>query len=171
MFEQLLSELANRPAVQGITMIDVLDMPAPLDGVLRAMLREGTLSSSRLAQELALVEDQARILGALLVEKGIVTAEHPAGGEPIPAQRLEPLLVRDVASLAAGAPLDGVSKLPLTEPALRQAHEVFITSSIREIVPIVKVDDDLIGDGRPGPTTQRIRELFAEYVESYLTGP
>jgi hypothetical protein len=83
MFEQLLSELGNRPAVQGITMIDVLDMPAPLDGVLRAMLREGTLSSSRLAQELALVEDQARILGALLVEKGIVTVEQPSGGEPI----------------------------------------------------------------------------------------
>jgi hypothetical protein len=81
MFEQLLSELANRPVVQGITMIDVLDMPAPLDGVLRAMLREGALSLSRLAQKLALVEDQARTLGALLVEKGIVTAEQPAGGE------------------------------------------------------------------------------------------
>ena len=81
MFEQLLSELAHRPTVQGITMIDVLDMPAPLDGVLRRMIREGTLSLSRLAQEFALAEDQARTLGALLVEKGIVTAEQPAGGE------------------------------------------------------------------------------------------
>jgi len=83
MFEQLLSELANRPVVQGITMIDVLDMPVPLDGVLRRMIREGELSLGRLAQELALAEDQVRTLGALLVEKGIVTAEQPAGGEPV----------------------------------------------------------------------------------------
>ena len=82
MFEQLLSELASRPVVQGITMIDVLDMPAPLDSVLRRMLREGALSVGRLAQELGLTEDQARMLGALLVEKGIMTAEQPASGEP-----------------------------------------------------------------------------------------
>jgi branched-chain amino acid aminotransferase len=61
-----------------------------------------------------------------------------------------------------------VLELPLTEPALVQAHEVFITSSIREIVPIVKVDDVTIGDGRPGATTQRIRTLFAEYVAEYV---
>src|SRR5262245_17426463 len=83
MFEQLLSELASRPVVQGITMVDVLDMPAPLDGVLRRMIREGALSLGRLAQELALTEEQTRMLGALLVEKGIVTAEPPDGGDPV----------------------------------------------------------------------------------------
>ena len=83
MFEQLLTELASRPIAQGITMVDVLDMPAPLDGILRRMIREGALPLSRLAQELALSEEQARALGALLVEKGIVTAEQPAGGEPV----------------------------------------------------------------------------------------
>ena len=83
MFEQLLSELANRPIAQGITMLDMLDMPAPLDGALLRMIREGALPLGRLAQELALAEEQARVLGALLVEKGIVTAEQPAGGEPV----------------------------------------------------------------------------------------
>lgn len=61
-----------------------------------------------------------------------------------------------------------VLELPLTEPALKQANEVFITSSIREVVPIVKVDDTQIGEGRPGATTQRIRALFAEYVADYV---
>jgi hypothetical protein len=81
MFEQLLSQLANRPATQGISMIDMLDMPAPLDAVLRHMLREGPLSLSRFAQELALDERQARALGTLLAEKGIVTIEELASGE------------------------------------------------------------------------------------------
>lgn len=59
-------------------------------------------------------------------------------------------------------------EVPLTEPALKAADEVFITSSIREVVPIVRVDDTVIGDGRPGETTKRIRTLFAEYVEDYV---
>src|SRR5262245_49385032 len=83
MFEQLLSELASRPAVQGITMIDVLGMPAPLDSLLRHMIRRGALPLGGLAQELALAEDQARTIGTLLVEKGLATVEEPVGGEPI----------------------------------------------------------------------------------------
>ena len=104
MFEQLLSELANRPVAQGITMVDVLDMPAPLDGILRRMIREGALSLGHLARELALAEEQARVIGALLADKGIVTTEEPAEGElvyrvrfatarrrPLPAKLLEGL--------------------------------------------------------------------------------
>jgi branched-chain amino acid aminotransferase len=62
-----------------------------------------------------------------------------------------------------------VLEVPLTEPALKQAEEVFITSSIREVVPIVKVDDVVIGSGKPGATTQKIRALFGEYVASYVS--
>lgn len=59
-------------------------------------------------------------------------------------------------------------EVPLTEPALKAADEVFITSSIREVVPIVQVDETVIGTGTPGKTTGRIRELFAQYVEDYV---
>jgi branched-chain amino acid aminotransferase len=38
------------------------------------------------------------------------------------------------------------------------AREVFISSSVRELLPVVEVDGQSIGDGRPGPTT---RELHA----------
>jgi branched-chain amino acid aminotransferase len=36
---------------------------------------------------------------------------------------------------------------------LYRADEVFITSSVREIVPVVRVDDVDVGNGRPGPIT------------------
>lgn len=62
-----------------------------------------------------------------------------------------------------------VLEVPLTEEALRQADEVFITSSIREIVPVVKIDDRVVGTGRPGAIYKRIRQLFDEYVEEYVT--
>jgi branched-chain amino acid aminotransferase len=61
-----------------------------------------------------------------------------------------------------------VIELPLTEAALEHADEVFITSSIREIVPVVRVDDRVVGSGRPGPVYKRIRQLFDEYVEQYV---
>jgi hypothetical protein len=82
MFEQLLNELAGRPAAQGITMVDVLDLPAPLGAVLRYMIRVGALPLSELAARLALTADEARTLGALLVEKGMLTAEAARDGEP-----------------------------------------------------------------------------------------
>jgi branched-chain amino acid aminotransferase len=57
--------------------------------------------------------------------------------------------------------------LPISTVALRQrelprARECFITSVSREILPVVKVDDQVIGDGTPGPIT---RELIARFAD------
>lgn len=43
---------------------------------------------------------------------------------------------------------------------LYDADEVFITSSIREVVPVVRADGRVIGEGRPGPVTKRLHEAF-----------
>jgi branched-chain amino acid aminotransferase len=40
------------------------------------------------------------------------------------------------------------------------ADESFITSTTRELVPVVRVDDQVIGSGRPGPITQRLLDGF-----------
>ncbi len=40
------------------------------------------------------------------------------------------------------------------------ADEAFITSSVRGVVPVVRLDDHVIGDGRPGPVTRRLSGLF-----------
>lgn len=57
-----------------------------------------------------------------------------------------------------------VLELPLAETHLHEADELFITSSIREIVPVVRVDAETIGDGRPGPIVARIRAAFDRHV-------
>jgi branched-chain amino acid aminotransferase len=41
-----------------------------------------------------------------------------------------------------------------------QADELFVCSSIRELLPVVRVDAKAIGAGRPGPVTRRIHEEF-----------
>jgi branched-chain amino acid aminotransferase len=50
--------------------------------------------------------------------------------------------------------------LPLEE--LAASAEVFVCSSIRELVPVVSIDGQRIGDGRPGPHSLRLLAAFRE---------
>lgn len=50
--------------------------------------------------------------------------------------------------------------LPVAEVA--GADEVFISSSIRELLPVVRVDGGAVGNGAPGPTTRRLLAAFRE---------
>jgi branched-chain amino acid aminotransferase len=50
--------------------------------------------------------------------------------------------------------------LSLTE--VYRADEVFCTGTMGELASVVKVDGRTIGDGRPGPMTRRLTELFHE---------
>jgi branched-chain amino acid aminotransferase len=45
---------------------------------------------------------------------------------------------------------------------LASADEMFITSTTRELSPVVKVDDRVVGSGKPGPVT---RQLLARYQQ------
>ncbi|MBI4478181.1 MAG: branched-chain amino acid transaminase [Acidobacteria bacterium] len=47
---------------------------------------------------------------------------------------------------------------------LPQADELFFTGTAVEVTPIEEVDGTVIGDGRPGPITTRIRTRFFEIV-------
>jgi branched-chain amino acid aminotransferase len=40
------------------------------------------------------------------------------------------------------------------------ADEAFLTSTTREILPIVTVDDRMIGDGKPGPVTMKLLKAY-----------
>jgi branched-chain amino acid aminotransferase len=46
------------------------------------------------------------------------------------------------------------------------ADEVFLTGSAAEVIPVVKVDQRVIGDGKPGPITRDLGEQFHALVRS-----
>jgi branched-chain amino acid aminotransferase len=48
------------------------------------------------------------------------------------------------------------------------ADEAFLTSSTQEIVPIVQVDDRVIGDGRPGPVTRRLQAAYRARLQELI---
>ncbi|MBX3012380.1 MAG: aminotransferase class IV [Caldilineaceae bacterium] len=49
---------------------------------------------------------------------------------------------------------------------LSNYDELFITSSTKEILPVIQIDDHVVANGQPGPKTQKLIELFRTYVES-----
>ena len=83
--------------------------------------------------------------------------------------------------IAAGA-LAGVTRavvfelaaefgIPIREPMMTRydiftADECFLTGTAAEVIPAVKLDTRLIGDGKPGPITQRLIERFRELTAS-----
>ena len=44
------------------------------------------------------------------------------------------------------------------------ADEMFLTGTAAEVVPVVSLDGRKIGDGKPGPITRRLLELFHEFT-------
>lgn len=43
-------------------------------------------------------------------------------------------------------------------------EEAFLTSSSKEIVPIIQIDDTPVGDGKPGPCTKALIKKFNAYI-------
>jgi len=53
-----------------------------------------------------------------------------------------------------------VEKRELPLPALLSSDEVFLTSTHREILPVVQIDKNQISEGQPGDITQELLEQF-----------
>ena len=57
-----------------------------------------------------------------------------------------------------------IEERPVAEEELKTADEVFITSSFKDIVPIVKIDDFEVGGGEVGPVTKDLIAKFKAYI-------
>jgi D-alanine transaminase len=63
--------------------------------------------------------------------------------------------------------------IPLREHVLRRADlanvsELFLTGTTAEVLPIIRVDEQTIGGGKPGAVTRRLQEAYQNSVAEYL---
>ncbi len=58
-----------------------------------------------------------------------------------------------------------IEERPVLLTELPLVDEAFITSSSKEIMPIVQIDDLVIGDGTPGRRTYALEQRFIEMIE------
>jgi branched-chain amino acid aminotransferase len=66
---------------------------------------------------------------------------------------------------SAGIP---VGEATLVDDDLFASEELFLTSTTREILPIVDVDGRSIGSGRPGPLTRRLHSAYRRATASRI---
>jgi branched-chain amino acid aminotransferase len=57
-----------------------------------------------------------------------------------------------------------VEERPILLEELAEADEAFVTASSKEIVPVVQIDDLVIGNGKPGPRTTELEQRFIDMV-------
>jgi D-alanine transaminase len=53
-----------------------------------------------------------------------------------------------------------IEERPFTIAEAQDAAEAFITAASAFVTPVVEIDGVRLGDGRPGPVTTRLRELY-----------
>jgi branched-chain amino acid aminotransferase len=58
-----------------------------------------------------------------------------------------------------------IEERPILLSELPQVDEAFITSSSKEITPVVRINDVTIGDGKPGVRTYELEQRFIEMIE------
>jgi D-alanine transaminase len=49
------------------------------------------------------------------------------------------------------------------------AAEAFLTSTTSLIVPVTRIDGQTVGDGRPGPLTMALREMYLRQIAATAT--
>jgi D-alanine transaminase len=59
-----------------------------------------------------------------------------------------------------------VDEAPFTVEEALHAKEAFITAASAFVLPIVRIDSQPIGDGRPGPVALRLRDLYLAHARA-----
>lgn len=131
----------------------------------RCDIKATALLANVLLRDLAV---QAQADETILLRDGELTegsssAVHIAiGGQlrsPQPSTRILPGTTRSVVEeLAARAGVAHRAE-PISEEMLRGADEILISSALRELVPVTRLDAAVVGGGTPGPLWRR---LYAE---------
>jgi D-alanine transaminase len=92
---------------------------------------------------------------AWIVTQGGEVVTHPLGVEILPG------VTRQVILAAAAEEGVRVSERSFTVAEALAAREAFISSASGAAVPVIAIDGQKIGDGRPGPLTLRLQALYA----------
>jgi D-alanine transaminase len=104
---------------------------------------------------------EASASNVFIVKRGRI--ESPAKGNLI-----LPGITYDVVmelARANGLPLEFRE---VTEAEVRDADEIWVTSSSKEVFPIVELDGRKVGDGRPGPVFHRMYQLYQEFKQKVM---
>jgi D-alanine transaminase len=164
MFTQAKTVLANPLAQSGARVITVEDLRWKRRDIKSVALLAQVLAKQQAAEagvaEAWMVEDGAVTEGSSSTAF-VVSRERVLVTRPLSTALLPGITRASVLKLAAEADLRVEERLiPVAEAY--EAQEAFYTSASAFVMPVVEIDGRSIGEGRPGPLTRRLRELYIE---------
>lgn len=117
------------------------------------------------AQEALLLRDGALTEGAasnayIVVNGEIITA--PSGNQILPG------ITRDLVLELAKQEGINVQLRYASHEELKAADEVWISSSTKELLPVTRVDGQMVGTGKPGNVWQTLHQRFQQYKSEVL---
>lgn len=86
---------------------------------------------------------------------------------PLDGRILDSVTRRVVLELIAKAPRFRLQEVPVRLDMVSSFAEAFLVSTTRNVLPVVRIDATVIGDGSPGPVTRELMQVFDTYLESY----
>ena len=90
---------------------------------------------------------------------------HGRLSTPPPSEGCLPGVTRKVVlELARAAGLEAAEE-PIPAADVLQAHEIFLTNTIMEVMPVCRIERHPLADDRPGEITRRLMALYKEQVE------
>jgi D-alanine transaminase len=119
------------------------------------------------AAEAILVRDGQATEGAasnLFVVKEGVVVTPPNGPQLLPG------ITRDLVLELAAANDMAFEEREIPESLLFSADEVWLTSSTKEVMPVVRLNGKPVADGRPGRVFQQMNKLYAAYKARLQAG-
>jgi D-alanine transaminase len=129
------------------------------------LLRQQALDQD--AAEAILIRDGVATEGAasnlFAVLDGVLTT-------PPKGPTLLPGITRDLVLELAASNHIPHQEADITLDALRNAEEIWLTSSTKEILPVTRFDGKAVADGKPGPLFQRMLNLYQQYKQQLRQG-
>ena len=162
MFTQAKNLVNNPSATKGLNVVTLPDIRWH-----RRDIKTVQLLASSLAKQMAkdMGADDAWLVEDGFITEGssnnafIVTEDGTIVTRQLSHDILHGITRKAVLKVAAEAGLTLVER-PFTPEEAYEAREAFSSSASGFVMPVVKIDDHILGNGVPGPVAQKLRELY-----------
>jgi len=125
----------------------------------------------------SLLKQQAQDVGAqeaLLIRDGYLTEGAASNAYAVidgtiytapKDEKVLPGITREVVLELAEKNGIPVIEQAVSEDQLKQAQEVWVSSSTKEVLPVTMLDGEIVGEGVPGPVWKQIDTLYQQYKQ------
>jgi branched-chain amino acid aminotransferase len=111
--------------------------------------------------------DQETLLEGSTFTVFFVDPEGNLNTPPLNGRILDSVTRRVLLEICADRQDIAVRETPLKLSEVLTYPEAFLVSTTRNVLPVTRLDDKIIGSGKPGPVTRSLVKSFDEYMKNY----